>query len=237
MDNQEEKELQMEETQETEEQVEAPETQEVAQQEDVSTKNWRQMRELKEKAERERDEAIAILQRVASSNDKKPEVKAESDEDLDLSDEDFVEAKHLKKYYKKIKDELEQYKQQTVNATVESQLKAQYPDFDKVVSQENIKLLRDLYPELAETVNSNPNLYSKAVSAYTLIKQFGISNNQYDADKEKVKQNMAKPRTANSITPQATNSALDNANAFANGLTPELKAQLWKEMQDSIKRR
>jgi hypothetical protein len=43
------------------------------------------------------------------------------------------------------------------------------------VSQENIARLREDYPELANTLHATTDLYSKAVSAYTLIKQFAES--------------------------------------------------------------
>ena len=56
-----------------------------------------------------------------------------------------------------------------------------------------------------------------------------------EADKRKAQENSAKPRPMASVSPQQGESPLSHANAFANGLTPELQKQLWKEMQDAKK--
>ena len=55
-------------------------------------------------------------------------------------------------------------------------------------------------------------------------------------DKAKAVINAQKPRPLTSISPQQGDSPLSKANAFANGLTPELQAQLLKEMKQSMKR-
>jgi hypothetical protein len=67
--------------------------------------------------------------------------------------------------------------------------------------------------------------------AYKMIKLLNIHRDtSYDADKLKAQQNLAKPKSLSSIAPQKSESPLSHANAFANGLTPELKDQLVKEM-------
>ena len=49
-------------------------------------------------------------------------------------------------------------------------------------------------------------------------------------DKEKVKTNIYKPHPAASLSPQPGDNPLTRANAFADGLTDQLKEQLRKEM-------
>jgi len=220
------------------EQVQEPEVQEPVQEaqpkESVQAKNFAALRQQKELAERERDEAIRILKEMESK--KAPEV----DEEIVLGPDDLAEGKHLSKVQQKIKkleQQLKNYERQSVESNIETKLKVQYPDFDSVVSRENIDSLRSNYPEIAATINSSPDLYSKAVSAYTLIKKLGITpDTSYDMDKVKIQQNVAKPKPLASISPQRGDSPLSRANAFAEGkLSKELSEQLFKEMNEARK--
>lgn len=198
--------------------------------------NLRILRERAEKLERERDEALKYIQNL-----QKPQQQAqpeqEESEELNINENDLVEGKHLAKFakkYKKLEQQLKQYQQQTSATVTETKLKAQFPDFDKVVSPENIELLKAGYPEIAQTLNSSSDLYNKAVSAYTMIKKLGIVS-ELQTEKEIIQKNMSKPKPLASISPQQGDTALSRANAFANGLTDDLKAQLRKEMEDARK--
>lgn len=210
-----------------EEQVDSVEesTQVEAPQEDNATRNFKQLRELKERAERERDELIKQLQQMQQP--------AEEEDDIGIGADDFAEGKHLKKLNKDIKElkkQLNEYKTHSSEITTEAKIKSQYPDFDSVVTKDSIDRLRQDYPELATTINSSLDLYTKAVAAYTLIKKFGINDTSYMQDKLLATKNAAKPRPLASVSPQQGDSPLSRANAFANGLTEELKEQLRKEM-------
>ncbi len=203
--------------------------------EDNAAINHRRLREKAERAERERDEANRKLQELEARAAQSSQV---DDEEIRLSPDDLAEGKHISKVTQKIKrleNELKQYRQQSSVDSAEARLKAQYVDFDKVVSRENIEALRESYPELATSIHSTPDIYARAVSAYTMIKKMGIyqDTQQYDADRELAQRNAAKPKPTASISPQQGDSPLSKANAFANGLTKELKAQLIKEMAES----
>ena len=204
--------------------------------EDRAAANFRRLREKADRVERERDEAVRRLQELEA---RASQASTQSDDDdVHIAPDDLAEGKHLSKVTQKIKrleNELKQYKQQSTVDSAEARLKAQYSDFDKVVSRENIEALRDAYPELATSIHSTPDIYSRAVSAYTMIKKMGIyqDTQQYSADREIAQRNAAKPKPTASISPQQGDSPLSKANAFANGLTKELKAQLIKEMAES----
>lgn len=198
--------------------------------------SFNQLRKKTQAIERERDEALRRLQELEAS--KQPSV-SEPDEDLNLQPDALAEGKHLNYMAKKIRKLEQQLKEQgakTQESVVEARIKAQYPDFDNIVSKENIDQLRYQYPELAQTLNTSSDLYSKAVSAYTLIKKLGITPDAdpYAADNARAQANLAKPRplVSGAARPQG-DGALSQANAFANGLTDDLKKQLWKEMQNS----
>lgn len=203
----------------------------VSQQASQRELNMRKAWEKAERAERERDELMRRLQQIETQKSAAPE-----DDDLQIGQDDIVEGKHLKqinKQVKELKQLIRQNYQQTAEQTAEVRLKAMYPDFDQVVSRSNIEMLREVEPELAATLNSSNDIYSKAVSAYKLIKNLGIHKDDiYAEDRERVQRNAAKPKPVASVTPQQGSSALGNANMFANGLTKELQSQLWKEMQD-----
>lgn len=196
--------------------------------------NMRALREKAERIERERDEAMRRLQEYESKQQTQP---VEEDDDIALAPDDLAEGKHLSKVARKIKkleSELNQYKQQSNMTTTEARLKSQYPDFDKIVSKDNVEMLKLQYPEIASTLNSSQDMYATAVSAYTMIKRLGIHQEEaFVAEKAIAQKNAAKPRPLASVSPQQGDSPLSRANAFANGLTDELKEQLRREMNQA----
>lgn len=196
--------------------------------------NLRILRERADRASRERDEYARRLQEYENSQ------KVESkDEDFGVKDDDLVEGKHLAKYVKRIRqleEQQKQYMQQNQESNAEIRLKTQYPDFDKVMTLENVQSFSNAYPELAKSINASHDLYDKAYSAYTLIKKFGIYEEKpYESDKKRAADNMAKPRPLASVNPQQGDSPLSRANAFAEGLTDDLRSQLRKEMEEARK--
>jgi hypothetical protein len=62
------------------------------------------------------------------------------------------------------------------------------------------------------------------------MKTFGIHKDIYESDRLKALKNSQKPRPLASVSPQQGDGPLSKANAFANGMTAELKEQLRKEM-------
>lgn len=220
----------------TEVQTQAQAPQPVAEESDKD-RNFRVLREKANKVQQERDELLYRLQQIEaskSSNQTQPNQQNIEDDNFNIDPDALAEGKHLNKFnsqIKRLKEELNVYKQQSAETTAELKLRAQFPDFDKVVSRENIELFSAAYPELARSINASGDLYNKAVSAYTLIKKFNIYNEDpYKAEIERVQKNAAKPKPLVSASPQQGDTPLSQANAFANGLTEELKEQLRKEM-------
>ena len=220
---------QQEETQQEEVQQAAPE-------EKPQEKNFKQLKHKYARIEKERDEYARRLAELEA----KP-APVEEDDTITLAPDDLAEGKHLTKMGRKVKrleDELNRYKNQSAASIAEAKLRTQYPDIDSVVTLDNIEALKDSYPELAATLNSSPDLYTKAVSAYTLIKKLGINGQDaFQEEKALAQKNAAKPRPLTSVSPQQGDSPLSRANAFANGLTDDLKTQLRKEMLEAMKNR
>lgn len=196
--------------------------------------NLRVLRERAEKMEHERNQA---MQRLAELEARAQGINP-PDQESSLRDDDIPEWRHVAKEIKKLKDELKQYQHYSSTNQAEIKLRNDYPDIEKVVSKENLAVLAELHPEIAETLRANPDLYSKGKAAYKIIKNMGIhTEDTYEPDRDRAQRNAAKPRPLASMSPQQAESPLSQVNAFENGLTEELKRQLYKEMVQAAKNR
>lgn len=169
-------------------------------------KNWKRMREENERYKREAEELKRQL-------------------DSKRGDDELVEYKQLREMQQRMEQQ-----------TLELRIKSKFPDFDSVVNSDALQKLAKEDPELAYTIDSTPDMYTKAVAAYKMLK----SKNHHvttSEDDESFEENQYKPRSSNSLNPQLSDRPLSNANAFQRGLTPELKAKLYAEMQEAIKNR
>lgn len=216
--------------------------------------NLRRLREEKERVEHERDliaRELDMMRRVQPQQQyqQQPQQQVEEEEvDLSFGDDDLIEGKQLKKIISTLNNKFKASSQRTAQdiaraqqeaqeVQVRSLLAAKYPDFDSVVTDANLRDLQAAYPEIAATIHSSNSIYNKAVSAYTMIKNLGIQDQEddYMAQKERVKKNAAKPRPSSTTTP-THKSPLSDAGAFMGELTPAMSAQLLKEMADARRR-
>ena len=183
--------------------------------------NWRALRAAKVKEEQERiklqKEKEELLARY----------QQQSQDDLSLNDDDLAEGKHVKQVQKKTEQRIIELE----NRLVEAQIRAKYNDYDQVVNDDTVGMLRDTDPDLAASLAANPNPYSQAVAVYNSIKRYGLDRSAFDKDRQKVTTNTSKPRTVNSLSPQQAKSPLSRANAFAEGMTDEMKEARWREAQ------
>jgi hypothetical protein len=207
-------------------------------QETKDHKNFRALREQTLRLEAEKQEMARQL--AAYQVQQQPRQQEEPEQDDNLAPDALVEKRHLSRYDKKIQNlenQIKAYQEQSVSMSAEQQLKSKYADFDTIVNKDNLEMLKLTYPELAQTIYNNPDLYTKGASAYTIIKQMGIApGTSLNQDKERAERNLAKPRPLASVaSSQGNESPLQRANAFANGLTEELRQQLHKEMIESMR--
>ena len=216
---------------------EQPQVQEVKPQRKTPEQSFSELREKADRMARERDEYAQRLYEYERTLKQTQQPQEQTEPDLNINPDDLVEGKHLKSVYKEVnqlKKQLDQSRREAMLANAEARIKSQYHDFDKVVSQDNLKLLAYTYPELAHTINSSNDLYNQAVSAYMMIKQTGIYKEQsYDMEKRRAQENAMKPRLSPAGNAIDSESALSKAHALSGDLTPELKKQLMKEMVES----
>lgn len=221
-----------EERNQLEETTESPVTEqetpeETAPQEEVSSRpndiNIRQLREAKDQAQKERDELMRRLQEIEQAKQQNVE------EEAPLSPDDLVEWRYVQKELKAVREQLNTYQQQSTATATETALRTKYSDFDSIVTKDNIELLRTMEPELADSINANPNLYNKAVAAYKAIKR--LNEYRTDQDKERALKNMHKPRASNAASPQSGDTPLSKAHGYGQRMTEERRKEVYEEMQ------
>ena len=158
-----------------------------------------------------------------------------SPEDLaTVGNAEKIYAKHHKPTKKKI-DEMEAKVAQLEQALDEQRFRAKFPDLDDVITSENIELLKNEDPDIADMLSKMPQGSKEQVTmAYKYIKRILPEKVADNGEKKKAIENSKKPVSIQALAKQ---SPIGIANAFADGsLTKETKAAYYKEMQDAIKR-
>ncbi len=188
-------------------------------------RNWREIRRTVEEL---KNHNYALQAEVAKIN-----APPQESEPIDPRDDDISTVGETKKLFRKNEKELEKLKEDIKRReaqTVEERVRLKYADYDAVVNKENLEHLFAAAPELVNMLKAtNQDPYSQALGAYKLMKKFGVVGEE----NEKFKENQTKPRSVNSV---GQTSALSQANAFSRGLTPDLRKQLWTEMQEAAKK-
>ncbi len=209
----------------------------------AAQESFRAIREQKERAEKEAQEFRRLYE------EEKARKIEEQEQEININDDDLVEGKTLKQYAAKIKKleqnikesnhKTEQIRQQQALADIDMRIKSQFPDFEKVVSSKTIQMMNQNYPELAMSLSANNDIYSKAVSAYTMIKNLGLyQEDTFVADKIRAQQNAAKPKPSSSVSPQRGDTPLSKAQDYSDGtLTQDMQKRYLEEMRAAIRNR
>lgn len=190
--------------------------------------NWKQASRKLRDLEKQNEELAKALNRI-----QKPE--AEDDELDKMGDDDIMTKAQAKKMAERMARQVsERVIKEREAMTAEDRVKAKFPDFDSVVTRENIELLKQSEPEVAQSLAMNPDPYAQAVAVYRTLKTSGLGRSDLANEKQKAISNSKKPVSVNAVSKGA--SAIANAHIFESGLTPELKASLYKEMQECARR-
>lgn len=224
--------------------VEAPEVQAAPEPAPVESKQAKNFKELKNqmmRLQRERDAMARQLQEKQQAQVQTVQTNTvqadDPDHELEFRDDEYIEAKHVNKVaqeLKKVKQQLKQFQSQSTVSLAEQRLRAEFPDFAKVFTNENCQTLAMIDPDLALSIDADTDPYRKAKLAYKSIKNLGIdSTDEHEEEKARIQKNLSKPRPASSVA--STSSPLSKASSFENGLTPELQKQLYAEMMAARK--
>jgi hypothetical protein len=195
-------------------------------------RNWKEARRIREETLRENRELRAELDRLKISQQPAPQ----TDELANLRDDDIVTVLQAKKLSERhAKSVAEKVIREREAATLGDRISAIYPDFDEVVSPENVETLRTSEPELyagLQRLADDP--LSQAKGAYKLLKRLGKGESDDMArNKAKIAENSKKPVSVQSVT--KASSAIGDVHKFDGGLTPDLKKQLYREMTAAAK--
>jgi len=215
--------------------------QQAAAQESQKESNMRILRERAEAAERRMAELENMVKMNMSQQQTTKIQLADEDDDFDLSDDTYIEGKHLKKYVRSLKNELkntkkqfEDFNQQQALTHAEMRLKSQFNDFEQIVSKENLERLSQQKPALYRTIFANTDVYDKGYTAYELIKHSGILADQYQDIDKKVEENKFKPRSAANASPQSGDTPLARVGDYDRRiLTDERKDQLRRQVEEA----
>lgn len=182
--------------------------------------NWSEARRKMAELERRTQEQQELINKLQSQ-------KAQEEE---LSPDDLLTVGQLNK----VNSKRDQETLRELQRHKEEILRLRYPDLDQVLSNENLELFEQQEPELAETLTAlQGDPIKMRVAAYKMIKKTLNKDTPPSTEKIKAETNSKKPVSVQAV---GKGSAIGNISAFENGLTPELKKQLYKEMQDAIKR-
>lgn len=208
--------------------------------------NFRRLRESTEQLRQENDQyrqmMMAMQKRLMeqeSTSQRLPEPEPDPFADVDPSD--WATFEQAQKVAERIADQRFEQKWKEAEAKrkaeeLPTRLNARFKDFDAVVTDENVKQLRALEPEIAKALSLIGDEEAKAVAAYKYIKTLvpGVAEaSQTSAAKQRIEQNEQTPKSVSSVQ---QGSPLTQASTFEQGLTPELKKQLFAEMQQASKR-
>ena len=226
---------------EQEQSTEAPQATQQNNQDSQKESNMRILRERAETAERRALELERMVQMNMSQNQTTKMQVIDEDDDFDISDDTYIEGKHLKKYVKGLKQELkntkkqfEAYNQQNALTQAEMRLKSQFNDFEVVVNRENLAKLEQQKPALYRTILANQDIYDKGYTAYELIKNSGIIADQYQELDKRVEENRSKPRSAANASPQSGDTPLARVGDYDRRvLTEDRKDQLRRQVEEA----
>lgn len=195
--------------------------------------NFKVMRERAERAEYERQQALDYIASL-----KKHEPEDVDVDDFTMQDDDLAEGRHLKTLRKEIKElksllkESQNQSKAIKKETIQMRLESQFPDINRVLTDENRYELEANDPDLFEVISNTQDEYKKNKLMYQMIKSLNIYQEKpsYRAEKTLVQKNIAKPRSMSSVRPTQNDSPLSKVNAFqANPDSPEAKRYYYEE--------
>ena len=210
--------------QEAQEQVQVqPEEKPVEQpKESQKEQNLRILRERAERAERRAAEMEQLMQQQKQQQYQQPQQvqQVEHQEEFRMEDDAYLDGKKFNNYLerkkqedRKQREENQRLQQQILSSLAEQRIRTELPDFDQVVSAENLKNLAAVKGESYQSMMSNPDLYAKAKTAYDMIKGYGLNEDYSDMNK-KIADNKSKPRAAASVAPQQADTPLSRVGDY-----------------------
>ncbi|MBE3085572.1 MAG: hypothetical protein IMZ64_05070 [Bacteroidetes bacterium] len=233
---------------ETEETQETKEESTPDQKERVKTAeyNFKELRKARDEdrrradmAERRADEMMQLLKQSQQVDTKEERdlleeelAKLQSDDLATVGNAEKLYYKHskpTKKQITEIQNELAQVKAQLE----EQRFRAKYPDIDEVLSNENIKMLKEEEPEVADMLSKFETGSKEQITmAYKWIKKIMPKPQDIPEEKIRAQNNITKPGSIHSVNKK---SAIGSVHEYEGSLTEADKARYRQEMKDAQK--
>jgi flagellar biosynthesis GTPase FlhF len=204
--------------------------------------NWRIFRAKRDVERKEREEALKrasekeaeaqALKLALEAIMNKPTSNTQSNEYALQPIQESEDQKIERKIQEGVKKHLEQYEHEQIEKSRQEEpkkLMKNYPDFEKVVTQENCDYVEYHHPEVAIPFKYMPEGYEKWEAQYKVIKKF-IQTTDMKKDQARLEKNVLKPGSASSVIPGAVGVAKTSV-----VLDEERKAANWARMQKTLK--
>ncbi len=198
--------------------VDNMETVQEVQQETAQERNFREMRERQKMLERERDEERRQrieLQQALTKQYHQPAAQEQSRQRLQR--DDIPDVGYVEDELASIREEQRRERERIAFAHAELKVAQQYPDYEKMLSDDNIKELERREPEMWSSIKNNPDPYARMISAIKAVRSANIYVKDAPIpEKKAVQANLAKPKAVNSLNPSSGGTgALAQAHAFS----------------------
>jgi hypothetical protein len=192
--------------------------------------NWKQMRESKDRLEREKEELLRKVQEMEAQSQQKRDTSVYEET---LDPDDLVEWKHVQS----IKQELESLKKQNYLQKVEADLIKENPDILSVVTKENIRKLQEAEPKVSAGLLEIKDEKSQALAVYEYLKAKGYAvSENFESEKERAAKNAQKPGSLGSVGKEFSESPISQAHMFSGPMSEKRKQELYRQSREAVLR-
>lgn len=206
--------------------------------------NWKAFREARKRDRLEREaaerkakekeaEALALKAALEAALDKRPAPQQQQYYQDSFQPEESEDERIEKKVLAAIaakEAEFNRQREQREQQEYPQRLNQQYPDFNEVVTQENLDYLEYHYPEIARAFQRVQNDYTKWEDIYRATKRLVPNSATAKKDAVRAEQNIMRPKSMSSIGASQTTDATPQ-----HRLSDDRKAANWERMQRTLK--
>lgn len=195
--------------------------------------NFAAMRQANDELKKELAETKRFVQEIMAQREQPANVQQlqeEVDELEQIANDEWLTKEQSMKLADKraqlaVEKALEAERSRQAQEALPGRIKQEMPDFDQVVSKENVEYLKAQKPHLAQVLAATTDHYAQAKAAYDAIQAFCPSA-QVSRDKKAVERNAHRPGSLDQTGPARV------SDGDPLRLTPSTRQQLWKEMQE-----
>lgn len=156
------------------------------------------------------------------------------DDPFDIDDDEYIQAKHYKNAHKKTDEKLKRL-EQTIAVLQAEKATEKLPDFDSVVTNENLNVFKSLYPHDYKSLMSNPDYDSRSVSAYNMMVRYGIADVKTDMRRDENIRAVEKKIQSNSSRPGSSAQAFSSTSPLANASKYDADGRLNLTEADAVR--